>query len=155
MGHQRNGSPAGGSSETGVCKVIKFKSIAIAALLVGTSLASWATGPAPAPSNWEQFKAFTHKQKNEAVAEGKKLIAATDKKIDELSKQAKASTGETKAAHEKNMKELVAKKKEAQAQLDKMGKATSDAWDAAKESFTKAGKDLHAAHDKAAPSEKK
>lgn len=94
-------------------------------------------------------------QKNEAVAEGKKLIAATDRQITELSKQAKISTGEVKAEHEKNMKDLEARKKAAAAQLDKMGKATSNAWDATKEGFTNAGKDLHAAYEKAAASAKK
>lgn len=43
----------------------------------------------------------------------------------------------------------MAKKAAAQAELDKMGKATSNVWDATKEGFTKAGKDLHAAYEKA------
>ena len=135
--------------------MIKFKRMAVVAMMVGTSLASWATGTAPAPSTWEQFKAFTHQQKNDAVVEGKKFLAATDKQIAEMSKQAKHSTAETKAAHEQNMKELQSKKKEAQAQLDKMGKATSNAWDATKEGFGNAAKDLQAAYDKAAASAKK
>lgn len=135
--------------------MIKFKRMAIVGLLVGTSLSSWATGPAATPSTWEQFKTFTHQQKNEAVAEGKKVLAAMDKQIAEMSKQVKSSTGEAKAEQEKNMKELVAKKKEAQSQLDKMGKATSNAWDATKEGFGNAAKDLQAAYDKAAASAKK
>lgn len=135
--------------------MIKFNRIAAVALLVTTSLASWATGEAPTPGAWEKVKTFTHQQKNDAVAEGKKLMAATDKQIASMSKQVKASTGEVKAEHEKNMKELIAKKAEAQAQLDKMGKATGDVWDATKEGFSKAGKDLHAAYEKAAASAKK
>jgi len=136
--------------------MIRFNRMAAVALLVTISFGSWAKGdPPPTPSAWEKVKAFTHQQKNEAVAEGKKLIAATDKQITELSKQAKGAVGEAKTEHEKNMLELKAKKKQAQAQLDKMGKATGDAWDATKEGFTNAGKDLHAAYEKAAASAKK
>jgi hypothetical protein len=135
--------------------MLKFNRIAAAALLVATSLSVFAAGEAPTPTAWDKVKTFTHEQKEAAVTEGKKLIAATDKQIAEMSKQAKNSTAETKAAHEKNIQELQAKKKEAQAQLEKMGKATSNAWDATKEGFTKAGKDLHAAYEKAAASAKK
>ena len=132
-----------------------FRRLAAVALLVTVNLSSWAAGNAATPSTWEQFKAYTHQQKNEAVAEGKKAIAATDKKIAEMSQQAKNSTAETKAAHEKNMRELQARKKEAEDQLDKMGKATSNAWDATKEGFSNAYKDLQAAYDKASASAKK
>jgi hypothetical protein len=135
--------------------MIRLTRMAAVALLVTTSFGSWAKGEPPAPGAWEKVKAFTHQQKNEAIAEGKKLIAATDKHIAELSKQAKGAVGEAKAEHEKNMLELKAKKKEAQVQLGKMGKATGNAWDATKEGFTNAGKDLHAAYEKAAASAKK
>ena len=135
--------------------MIKFNRMAAVALLVTSSLSSWATGPAPTPTAWDKVKTFTHEQKEAAVTEGKKLIAATDKQIAEMSKQAKNSTAETKAAHEKNMQELQAKKKEAQAQLQKLGTATGNAWDATKEGFSNAGKDLHAAYEKAAASSKR
>jgi hypothetical protein len=72
-----------------------------------------------------------------------------------MSQQAKNSTAEAKAEHEKNMRGLQAKKKEAQEQLDKMAKATSDAWDATKEGFSNAYKDLHVAYEKATASAKK
>ncbi len=135
--------------------MINLKRMAAVALLLATSLGSGAADDPQGPGAWEKFKAYTHQQKNEAVAEGKKLMAATDKKIAELSKQAKASTGEVKAEHEKNMAELQAKKKEAQAQLDKLGKATGNAWDATKEGFSNAGKELHTAYEKAVASAKK
>jgi Spy/CpxP family protein refolding chaperone len=155
MGHMLEGLSAAALPNQEVSRVIKFNRVAAVALLVATSLGSWAADEAPTPSAWEKVKAYTHQQKNEAMAEGKKLIAATDQQIAELSKQAKSSTGEVKAEHEKNMKELKAKKKAAQIQLDKMGKATSNVWDATKEGFTNAGKDLHAAYEKAAASAKK
>jgi len=135
--------------------MIKFNRFAAVALLLATSLGSWAAGEAAAPGPWEKFKTFTHQQKNEAVAEGKKLIAATDKKMAEMSKQAKGATGDVKVAHEKNMKELKAKKKEAEVQLGKMGKSASGAWDATKEGFSNAYKDLHESYEKAAASVKK
>ncbi len=121
-----------------------FKRAAAVVLLVATSVGSWAAQSAE-PSHWEKVKAFTHEQKKEAVAEGKKLIAATDKKITELGKQAKSSTGDVKAGHEKNMAELKAKKKEAQVHLEKLEKASSKAWDATKEGFSNAYKELQQA----------
>jgi hypothetical protein len=135
--------------------MIELKRVAAVVLLSATCLGSWAAGESSAPSNWEKFKAYTHQQKSEAVAEGKKLMVATDKKISELSAAAKKSSGEVKVAHEKNVQELKAKKKDAQAHLDKLGKATSGAWDATKEGFSKAYKDLHESYEKVATSEKK
>jgi hypothetical protein len=135
--------------------MIRFNRIAAFALLLTSSITSWAASEAPTPTAWDKVKTFTHEQKEAALTEGKKLIAATDKQIAEMSKQAKHSTAETKAAHEKNMQELQAKKKEAQAQLQKLGTATGSAWDATKEGFSNAGKDLHAAYEKAAASAKK
>jgi hypothetical protein len=77
-------------------------------------------------STWEKIKAYTHTQKKEAIAEGKKLLAATDKKIAALNKEAKHSSAETKAAHDKNMAELAAKKKAAQAELARLEKAAAN-----------------------------
>ena len=51
-------------------------------------------------ATWDSIKDFSHKEKNKAVATGKKLIAAADKKI---AQPAKNATAETKAAHEANM----------------------------------------------------
>jgi hypothetical protein len=138
--------------------MMKFKHIAAVALLATTSLTSlsgWAASEAIAPSAWERVKSFSHQQKKEAVAEGKKLIAATDKEIASLAKQVKTSTREAKVEHAQNMKELRAKKKEAKAHLGKLSKASSGVWDASKEGFSNAGKDLHAAYEKAAASAKK
>ena len=128
---------------------------------MGLGTAGWAADPAKkaepakAESTWENVKDFSHKEKDKAVAAGKQLIADTDKKIDELSKQAKNSTAETKAAHEANMKELHQKKKAAQVELDKLGKASGEVWDATKTGFSEAGKALGAAYDKAAAAVKK
>jgi|JI6StandDraft_1071083.scaffolds.fasta_scaffold415931_1 hypothetical protein len=136
----------------------------IAAMLsLGMTLgaASWAADPAKktepvkAESTWDNVKDYSHKEKDKAMVAGKKLIADTDKKITELSKQAKGATAETKKAHEANMAELKEKKKAAQVELDKMGKASGEVWDATKNGFSEAGKALGAAYDKAAAAVKK
>ena len=130
----------------------KPAALLVTALCVGT--ATWAT-EASTDSTWDKVKSFSHQQKNEAMAAGKKLIAETDKKIAALARQTKTATAETKAAHEANMQELQDKKKAAQAELDKMGKASGEVWDATKTGFADAGKALGAAYDKAAAAVKK
>lgn len=126
-----------------------FKAISAAALLVASSLSM-----AAEPTTWEKIKSFAHESKKEAVAEGKKAIAATDKQIATLKKEVSKSTGEAKAAHEKNMKELQAKRKVAQAELGKMEKSAAKTWDATKEGFSNAYKDLHESYEKAAAAAK-
>ncbi len=141
-----------------------WKQAAVLSLFVGMGLpAIAADAPAKAASGvaakaeatWDSVKEFSHKEKDKAVKAGKHLIAETDKKIASLSKQAKGATGETKKAHEANMKELQEKKKAAQAELTKLGKASSDAWDATKTGFHDAGQALSASYDKAAAAFKK
>ena len=139
----------------------QWKTAAVLSLCMGVGAASWAAEtakkaePAKSESTWDNVKDYSHKEKDKAVAAGKKLIADTDKKIDELSKQAKNSSAETKAAHEANMKELQQKKKAAQAELDKLGKASGEVWEATKTGFSDAGKALGADYDKAAAAVKK
>jgi hypothetical protein len=135
--------------------MIKFKHLVALVLALAASTGSWAAGESTEASTWDKLKAFTHAQKNEAVAEGKRLIAATDKQIAELSKQAKAAPADAKAEHKKNMQELQAKKAEAQAQLAKLQKSASGTWDATKDGFSKAHKDLQQAYDKAAAAARK
>jgi uncharacterized protein HemX len=101
------------------------------------------------PTAWEKIKTFAHDSKKEAVAEGRKMIAATDKKIEEMKKETAKATGDAKKAHEANMKELQAKRKAAQAELDKMQKSAANTWDATKAGFSNAYKDLHTAYEKA------
>lgn len=106
-------------------------------------------------TTWERFKAYSHTEKEIATQEGKKLIAATDRQIDEMKKQAKTADKKTRAAYEAEIKTLEAKKKDAKAHLDKMTKASANSWDAAKEGFANAYRDLHQAYDKAALEAKK
>ena len=135
-----------------------WKTAAALSLCLGMALSAQAANEpakAKAESTWDSVKEFSHKEKERAVAAGKKLIAETDKKIAALAKDTKNATAETKAAHEANMKELQEKKKAAQAELDKLGKSSGEAWDATKTGFSDAGKALAAAYDKAAAAVKK
>jgi hypothetical protein len=126
------------------------------ALALSFAAAAFVGGVAHAQdSTWEKFKTYTHTQKNEAIAEGKKLLAATDQKMAALAKEAKHSSADTKSAHDKNMAELAAKKKAAQAELARMEKAAANTWDATKEGASNAYRDLHQAYEKAAASHKK
>lgn len=140
-----------------------WKTAAALSLCLGITLSAQAANePAKKPeatakaeTTWENVKDFSHKEKEKAVAAGKKLIAETDKKIAALAKDTKNATAETKKAHEANMKDLQEKKKAAQAELDKLGKASGEVWDATKTGFSDAGKALAAAYDKAAAAVKK
>ena len=140
-----------------------WKTAAVLSLCLGITLSAQAANePAKKPeatakaeTTWDNITDFSHKEKDKAVAAGKKLIAATDKKIDELAKDTKNATAETKKAHEANMKDLKEKKKAAQDELAKMGKATAEAWDATKTGFHNAGKALSESADKAVAAVKK
>ena len=126
-------------------------------LAAAATLCAAAITPASAAddvSAWDKVKGYTHQQKQQAVAEAKKLIAATDKQIAELSAQARKSGADTQAAHQQNMQELQAKKKLAAAELAKLQKASSNAWDATKDGFSNAYQDLKAAYNKAVDSGK-
>jgi len=127
----------------------------VAMVLIGMASLGAMAADAANDSWWDQFKAYTHQQKNDAVKAGKKLIADTDKKIEELKTQTRNATAEAKAANEKNMAELQVKKKAAQAQLAKLEKASSEVWDATKTGFSNAAKDLGQAYDKAVESARK
>ena len=104
------------------------------------------------PTTTEKISSYAHERKAEAVAEGKRLIAEADKKIAEMKTQTQHSSAEAKAAHAANMKELAQKKKEAQAQLAKLQKASSKTWDATKEGFANAYQAMRASFDKATSS---
>ncbi|MBE0548822.1 MAG: hypothetical protein IH627_14495 [Rubrivivax sp.] len=131
-----------------------FKRTVAMALVSMASLGAMAADAASA-SWWDQFKAYTHQQKNDAVKAARKLIADTDKKIDELKRQTRNATAEAKAANEKNMAELQEKKKAAQAELAKLEKASGEIWDATKTGFSNAARELGQAYDKAVESARK
>lgn len=123
-------------------------------LLSTVLLAASSVALAAEPTAWERIKSYSHESKEQAVAEGKKMIAATDEQIEVLKKSIAKSTGDTKAAHEKNMAELKEKRKAAAAELSKMQKSAAGTWDATKEGFSKAYQALTDSYQKAADSAK-
>ena len=105
--------------------------------------------PAQAADDWDKIKSYTVEKKNEAVAYGRKLVRQTDREIKELDRKASKASGEAKEQFQSDAKELKAKRKEASKKLDEMGKATSAAWDEAKNGFADAYRDLHDSYEKA------
>lgn len=129
----------------------------IAAAVLACALSAGLAAPSRAaePSAWEQVKTYSVEKKNDAVAFGRKLVQETDAKIQELDTQIARSSGEVKAAHQKNMEDLKAKRAAAAARLDDMGKATGSAWESTKQGFADAYRSLHEAYDDAAAKLKK
>ena len=104
---------------------------------------------AVAADDWEKVKSYTVEKKNEAVAYGRKLVRDTDREITSLEKKAAKSSGEAKAQFQSDIQELKVKRGEASKKLDEMGKASSGAWDDAKNGFADAYKDLQDSYHKA------
>lgn len=98
---------------------------------------------------WDQVKTFTVEKKQAAVEYGKNLVRETDEKIQELEVQAAKSSGEAKAAQERSLEELKAKRAETANKLDDMSKASGSAWDATKQGFADAYKDLSQSFNRA------
>jgi hypothetical protein len=99
---------------------------------------------------WQAFADYTHAKKNDAVTYGKKLIQDSDKKMKQLEGQAAKASGDVKAEYNKAIKDLKAKHAEASKKLDEMSKASASSWDATKQGFADAYKDLHQSFDKVA-----
>lgn len=130
--------------------------VALLALCSATAFAA-SHAAAEKGSTWEDIKAWSHEKKTDAVAAGKKMLAATDEKIKEIEAQARKSGTETQAAHQKNMKEMKAHRDAAAKKLEQMEKATATAWNGTRDAFAAAYKDLTDSQAKAstAPAAKK
>jgi hypothetical protein len=126
----------------------------LVALLGAGALTVRAADDAASASAWDRFMAFTHAQKDTAVDEGRKLIAASDRQMAEMKAQGKASGKEAQAAWKASMAELEAKQRATKAELDKLTGASANAWDATKSGFAGAYRDLHDAYKKATGSGK-
>lgn len=132
---------------------------AVVGLLLACACGLVAPAPVSAASQvreaWDQVKTFTVEKKQAAVEYGKDLVRETDEKIKELEAQAAKSTGEAKAAQERSIEELKAKRAQAATKLDEMGEASGSAWDATKQGFAEAYKDLSQTFNRAVDSFKK
>ena len=104
---------------------------------------------------WAKVKSFTVETKDAALDTGKQLVRETDTKIKELQDKADKSSGDAKAAYERSIKDLKEKREAAAVKLDEMGKASGSAWEATKQGFSDAYKDLQQSYDKATDSDKK
>ncbi len=99
---------------------------------------------------WDTVKAYTVEKKAEAVAYGKKLVREIDTKVKGLEAKASEASGDAKAQYGREIKELKTKRTEVSKKLDEMGRASSSAWEAARDGFADAYKDLHEAFERAA-----
>ena len=91
---------------------------------------------------WERLKNYTHAKKNEAVAYGSKLMEQTDAQIKQLQAKASKASGTTKAEYNRQIAGLKDKQAEAGSRLTAMRNATSASWEAAKQGFADAYRDL-------------
>jgi hypothetical protein len=125
--------------------------VLVALLAPGMALAGTTTEDVSKKTSdaWKTVKSYTVEKKNEALAYGRKLVRQTDREIKELDRKASQASGEAKTQFQSDMKELKAKRKQASQKLDEMGKATSAAWDDAKDGFADAWKDLQGTYEKA------
>lgn len=98
---------------------------------------------------WSTIKAYTVDKKNDAVAYGRQLMKDTDDKIAELEAKASKASGKAKAKYDKELKKLKVTRAKAAAKLDKMEKETGKAWNASKQGFADAYRDLQNAYHKA------
>ncbi len=128
-----------------------FKKLALIATVALVSSTTFAAEP----GRWERIKGYAHTEKEAALADGKKVLAELDAKIEDMKKQASHATGETKAAYERNLADLRVKRAEAQKHIEHMQKSGSEAWQATRDGFANAYQDLHQAYDKAAAAVKR
>ena len=116
-----------------------------------------AAGPAAAQTSTQTSgdKSYSVEKKNGAVAHGKKAMSDIDVKIKDLEAQVGRDTSAAKADAQRQMKELKGKQAETSKKLDELGKASASSWDATKQGFADAYKDLQKSYDKAVASFKK
>jgi len=103
----------------------------------------------------DTLKSYSVDKKNEAVAYGKKLVSAADRDIKKLERAASKASGDTKAQMQQDLKDIKATRAAAAAELDKMSKASGEAWDGTKTAFADAYKDLRDGVSKASTKLKK
>jgi hypothetical protein len=119
---------------------------AVGGLLLACAVGLFTPEPVSAASQvreaWDQVKTFSVEKKQAAVEYGKSLVHETDEKIKDLEAQAAKSSGEAKAAQDRSIKELKEKRADAATKLDEMKEASGSAWDATKQGFADAYKDL-------------
>ena len=127
---------------------VSLLAIALCALLVSPALTA-------AQSTIDKVTSATVKEKDVAVAHGKKLVGDIDVQLKALDTQVSKDTSAAKADAQRQMKDLKGKRAATGKKLDEMGKATEQNWDITKKGFTDAFKDLQGSFEKVAANIKK
>jgi hypothetical protein len=129
--------------------------IGLCAILTSAAPAVGQTSTQTSGDTTDKIKSYSVEKKNEAVAYGKKITSDLDAKIKTLEAQVARDTSSAKADAQRELKELKAKRAETSKKLNELGRATAQSWDATKQGFADAYKDLQQAYDKAVASLKK
>ena len=103
----------------------------------------------------EAIRDYAVERKDEAIAHARKLAADLDARIKELESQAGTEAGEAKTKSKQMIKDLKAKRTKVSRKLRDLTKASKASWDAAKNGFADAYRDLAVAYDKAVAEIKK
>jgi hypothetical protein len=129
--------------------------IGLCAILTSAAPAVGQTSTQTSGDTTDKIKSYSVEKKNEAVAYGKKVMSELDVKIKDLEGQISRDKSAAKADAQRELKELKAKRAETSKKLNDLGRATAQSWDATKQGFADAYKDLQQAYDKAVASLKK
>ncbi len=134
---------------------LEMLAIGLCAILTSAAPAVGQTSTQTSGDTTDKIKSYSVEKKNEAVAYGKKITSDLDAKIKALEAQVARDTSSAKADAQRELKELKAKRAETSKKLNELGRATAQSWDATKQGFADAYKDLQQAYDKAVASLKK
>jgi hypothetical protein len=134
---------------------LEILAVGLCAILASAAPAVGQTSTQTSGDTTDKIKSYSVDKKNEAVAYGKKLVSDLDVKIKQLETQVSKDTAAVKADAQRELKELKSKRAEASKKLNDLGRATAQSWDATKQGFADAYKDLQQAYDKAVANLKK
>jgi hypothetical protein len=127
---------------------VSLLAIALCALLMSPALTA-------AQSTIDKVTSATVKEKDAAVAHGKKLVGDMDVQIKALETQVSKDTSSAKADGQRQLNDLKAKRAATGKKLDELGKASEQNWDTTKKGFADAFTDLQKSFEQVASNIKK
>jgi hypothetical protein len=127
---------------------VSLLAIALCALFMSPALTA-------AQSTIDKVTSATVKEKDAAVAHGKKLVGDMDVQIKALETQVSKDTSSAKADGQRQLNDLKAKRAATGKKLDELGKASEQNWDTTKKGFADAFTDLQKSFEKVAANIKK
>jgi septal ring factor EnvC (AmiA/AmiB activator) len=98
----------------------------------------------------EAIRDYTVERKDQAVAQARKLSSELEAQIKQLETKASRATGEARTTAQKELDEVKQKREQTRKKLAELKGASSASWDAAKQGFVDAYRDLRQAYDRAA-----